>query len=62
MAEALHKVKEVREETGVSRNSLHKLTGISYKTLWKVENGGDLRIGTLRKIAKALHVDVRDLL
>jgi len=62
VVETLHKVKEVREQTGMSRNRLHKLTGISYRTLWRVENGGDLRIGTLRKIARALGVDVRELL
>lgn len=58
----LHKIREVREKKGISRNKLRRLTGLCYQTLWKIEKGGDLRVGTLRKIAEALHVDVKELL
>lgn len=35
---------------------------MQYQSIDAVEKGGDLRVSTLRKIAKALNVDVKELL
>lgn len=55
------KLKEVMKEKGVSRYALAKRSGLNYRTLIAIENGGDVKISTLIKIAKILDVEVRDL-
>lgn len=56
------KLKEIRLAKGISKYRIAKETGMQYQTIDAVENGGDLRVSTLLKIAKALKVDVKDLL
>jgi len=47
----------------MSRAELHRLTGIAYMTLYRIESGsGNPTISTLRKIADALGVDICELL
>ena len=58
----MNKVKEVRKKLGVSRYRLSEDTGISYKALTAIENGGDVKLSTLNKIAVALDVVVKELL
>ena len=58
----MNKVKEVRKKLGVSRYRLSEDTGISYKALTAIENGGDVKLSTLNKIAIALDVVVKELL
>ena len=40
---------------------LCKETGISFNSLTSLENGGDVRLSTLERIAKVLKVEVKDL-
>ena len=46
----------------VLQQGIQKETGMQYQSIDAVEKGGDLRVSTLRKIAKALNVDVKELL
>jgi len=55
------KLKKVMKAKGVSRYALAKQSGLNYRTLIAIENGGDVKISTLIKIAKILDVEVRDL-
>lgn len=45
----------------VSKYRLCKETGISFNSLTSLENGGDVRLSTLERIAKVLKVEVKDL-
>lgn len=56
------KLKQIRLAKGISKYRIAKETGMQYKSIDAVEKGGDLRVSTLRKIAKALNVDVKELL
>lgn len=58
----MNKIEQVREKKGMSRYRLAKLTGLNYVSIWKVENGGDIKLSNLRKIAEALGVEVKDLI
>lgn len=55
------KLKKIMKEKGVSRYALAKQSGLNYRTLIAIENGGDVKMSTLIKIAEILNVDVRDL-
>lgn len=55
------KVKEIRLLKKVSKYELCKRTGIYFDTLSKIENGGDVKLSTLKKIAEALGIEVKDL-
>ncbi len=57
----MNKVKAVRLRKQISRYRLSQMTGISYSALMAIENGGDIKISTLAKIAKVLNVEVIDL-
>lgn len=54
-------VKKIREKLGVTKYMLRKKTGLSMTTITDVENGVDVRVSTLYKIADALGVKVTDL-
>ena len=56
------KLKQIRLAKGISKYRIAKETGMQYQSIDAVEKGGDLRVSTLRKIAKALNVDVKELL
>ncbi len=52
----------IRMEKGLSQRALAKLSKISQVTIARIETGVyDPRLSTLRKLAKALKVKVRDL-
>ena len=53
-------VKNVRERLGVSKYRVMKDTGISMNVLIAIENGGDTKVSTLQKIAKALGVNITE--
>ncbi len=56
------KIKEIRENKGISLQELSKLTGFSSAILSQVENHLEApSLGTLFKIAKALEFDIGDL-
>ena len=56
-------LKFIREQQGLSLRTLAVLAGVHYTSLVRLEAGRyDPRVSTLRKIAEALGVDLRDLL
>ena len=59
----IYKVKEKREELGMSQAELIKLTGISRATISLLENGGtvDIKVSTLDALAKALKCSPGDI-
>lgn len=53
----------IREERGLSLRALADRAGVTYVALLRMELGQtDPRLGTLRKLAKALNVTVADLI
>lgn len=52
------RIKDVREERGITRPQLAKLAGIPYPTLAGIENDDQSGSTRLHAIAKALHVNV----
>lgn len=60
---ALYRIREIRENKGMSQTELSRLAGVARATIWKLESGGDevTTSKTLTKIAKALDVSVAAL-
>ncbi|MCI0409673.1 MAG: helix-turn-helix domain-containing protein, partial [Acidobacteria bacterium] len=62
MPHGLPMVRRIREARGYSLRGLADKVGMSYVALYRLESGEtDPRLGTLRKLAKALNVTVADL-
>lgn len=58
-----YRIKELREQRGMSQAELARKAGITRVTLWRLESG-DGKVAmtrTLMKIANALSVEVREL-
>ena len=57
-------IKKLRHAKGLSQDRLSKLADVSYNSIIKLETGGitNPTIETLQKIAKALDVQVDDLI
>ena len=55
------KIKEVREQKGLSKYRVSKDSGISYTRYTDLERGADVRVSTLKRIADALDVDIKEL-
>lgn len=57
-------VKQLREQKGWSQERLARIADISNNTITNIEVGNQLNptIETLKKIAKALEMDVKDLM
>ena len=56
-------VRQIREAQGYSLRALADKVGMSYVALFRVEAGEvDPRLGTLRRLAKALNVTVAELI
>ncbi len=63
MAKGLPALREIREGQGYSLRALADRVGMSYVALFRLESGEtDPRLGTLRKLAKALGVTVADII
>jgi len=57
------RLRQIREERGLSQEQVHALSGVAQETLSRIENGHrDPRMDTLRKLAVALSMDVAELL
>jgi transcriptional regulator with XRE-family HTH domain len=57
------KIKATRLKNKLSLPKLSKLSGIDLSTLWFIENGqSNVHILTLKKIADAYKIDVKDFL
>lgn len=55
-------IKAARERQGISQRRFALMTGTSRSYLWKIEAGNaDVGIDVLCRIARALDVEVRDL-
>jgi transcriptional regulator with XRE-family HTH domain len=62
MTDAGGKVKRAREAAGLSQEDLARAADLSVYTISKLENGGNVRSNTLRRIARALKKDVDEFL
>lgn len=56
------KIKQFREAKGLSMNQLAVKAGLNYRTIVAIENGGDVLVSTLKRIAVVLEVDIKELL
>ncbi len=57
------RLRAIREGKGVTLRALKKTSGVAVATLARIEAGGyDPRLSTLRRLAKALHVTVAELI
>ncbi len=50
-----------RKAMGLSQNSLAQRARVSYHTIWRAENGKNLRKANLEQIADALNCSIDDL-
>ena len=59
-----NKIKEIREEKGISQYRLAQLTGINRSTINRYENGliQKASFDNLLKICEALEVDIKDII
>lgn len=57
----MNKIKQIREQKGLSRYQVANSSGVWYKNLRDIENGKDVTLSTLRKIAAAMNCEVSDL-
>ena len=57
----MNKIKQIREQKGLSRNQVANTSGVWYKNLYDIENGKNVTLSTLRKIAAAMNCEVSDL-
>ncbi len=55
-------LKRRREDRVLSQRELARMAGLAYGTVWRLENGfPSARTGTIRKIARVLGVEPREL-
>ena len=59
----MNRLKEVREEKGISQEKLAELSGISRQTIFKIESDPEFnaRVDTIKKLAEALDVNFNDI-
>ncbi|HJN63047.1 MAG: helix-turn-helix transcriptional regulator [Candidatus Pacebacteria bacterium] len=64
MANIADNVRKARKKAGLSQDKLARKADIAYNTVVKIESGenNNPTIETLRSIAKALSVDLNDLI
>lgn len=55
-----YRLKEIREEKGITQEELERVSGVSRQTISAIENdkAGDIKIGTLKALANALDTTV----
>lgn len=58
----MHKVKDLREAKGLTQEQLAAASGLTVKTVWRAEAGYNITMRTLERLAKALQVDIREVL
>ena len=58
------KIKELREDKGISQYRLAELTGINRSTINRYENGSIQKISfdNLLKICEALEIDIKEII
>ena len=58
----MERLKELRQEQVLSLRDLEEKSGISYNTIWRLEDGRQgAHPRTIRKLAQALGVEPREL-
>ena len=58
----VQKLKELRRRRVLTLRELEDRSGVSYNTIWRIENGHrEARPSTIRKLAAALKVEPEDL-
>jgi transcriptional regulator with XRE-family HTH domain len=59
----VQKLKDLREDRVLSQRELARMANLAYGTVWRIENGfPEARTSTIRKLAKALGVEPRELI
>ena len=59
----VQRLKELRRQRVLSMRELEQMSGVSYNTIWRLENGlTGAQPRTIRKIAKALGVEPAELI
>lgn len=58
----MNNVKKLREAKGITKYKLCKDTPLTMNSLIAIEAGGDVKLSTLIKIAKALKVSPKELI
>ncbi len=58
----MQRLRELRQQRVLSMRELEEMSGVSYNTVWRLENGKTgAQPRTIRKIAQALGVDPSEL-
>ena len=58
----MQKLRRLREEMVLSQRELARMANLAYGTIWRLENGfSEARTSTIRKIARVLGVEPREL-
>lgn len=58
----VERLKQLREDRVLSLRDLEEVSGVSYNTIWRIEDGRQgAHPRTIRKLARALGVDPREL-
>ena len=58
----VQKLKRLREDRVLSQRELARMANLAYGTVWRIENGfPEARTSTIRKLAKVLGVEPREL-
>ena len=59
----VERLKELRRERVLSLRELEQMSGVSYNTIWRLEDGRQgAHPRTLRKLAEALGVEPKELI
>jgi transcriptional regulator with XRE-family HTH domain len=59
----VERLRELRREQVLSLRELEEKSGVSYNTIWRIEDGRQgAHPRTIRKLAKALGVDPKELI
>ena len=58
-----YKIKKLRENMGLTQDDLAKKSGVNRTTIVYLESGKEVNVtaGTLKKIAKCLNVDIKEI-
>jgi transcriptional regulator with XRE-family HTH domain len=63
MEDNVERLRELRRERVLSLRELEEKSGISYNTIWRLEDGRQgAHPRTIRKLAEALGVDAKELI
>lgn len=58
----MKRLRELRRLRALTLRELGELSGVSYATIWRMENGyKEVRPSTIRRLARALEVDTAEL-